>query len=259
MDIADTIPPSLPENLPEVDPASWREFQKQFCDFFQAQWQNVPQSLDELIEALKAMHLGHGIVLAVAGLFYLFIGWKLFKPLVMLNAAILGAVLGGAATVQLGVGEYWWVGALALGCVLGLVAWPMMKLFVALFGGALGAALGFSAFESVVGTLGRGDLLPYAWIGAVVGGLFLALLAMLLFQGAVMFATSLQGSGMFACGLLCMLFKAPNIEEPLTKALQTHPPALLLCVVGLSAAGLVVQIFAASRHRKRIVQIKAAA
>jgi hypothetical protein len=140
---------------------------------------------------------------------------------------------------------------IAGGCVLGLVAWPMMKLFVALFGGALGAALGFSGFEAVVSTMGRGELLPYAWVGAAVGALVLALLALLLFQGAVMFATSLQGSGMFVCGLLCLLFKAPSMEESLTEGLQAHRPALLLAVVGLSAAGLVVQIFAASRHKKR--------
>ncbi|MBN1554113.1 MAG: DUF4203 domain-containing protein [Phycisphaerae bacterium] len=259
MEITSPIPTSLPENLPKVDPASWEEFQKQFRDFFQAHWNNVPQNLDELLASLRDMHVGHGILLAVAGLFYLFVGWKLFKPLVMLNAAVVGAVLGASATVQLGFGEYWWVGALAGGCVLGLVAWPMMKLFVALFGGALGAALGFSAFESIVATIGRGDLLPYAWAGAAVGGVFLALLAVLLFQGAVMFATSLQGSGMFACGVLCLLLKSSRLNEPLTNALQTHPPALLMIVVGLSAAGLVVQILAAGRHRKRVVQVKSAA
>jgi hypothetical protein len=259
MDITSTNPADLVENLPEVDPASWREFQRQFCDFFQAQWQNVPQNLDELLAMLKGMHIGHGTLLAVAGLFYLFVGWKLFKPLVMLNAAILGAVLGASATVRLGVGEYWWVGMLAGGGVLGLVAWPMMKLFVALFSGALGAALGFSAFESIVATMGRGDLLPYAWVGAAVGALALALLAMLLFQGAVMFATSLQGAGMFVCGGLCLLFKIPSIEKPLTDTMQTHPPALFLTVVGLSAAGLVVQILAASRRRKRVVQGNSAA
>jgi hypothetical protein len=258
MDITGANPTDLVEHLPEVDPTSWREFQKQFCDFFQAQWQNVPQNLDELLATLKTMHIGYGILLTVAGLFYLFVGWRLFKPLIMLNAAILGAVLAGSATVRLGFGEYWWVGMIAGGCVLGLVAWPMMKLFVALFGGALGAALGFSAFESIVATAGRGDLAPYAWVGAAVGALVLALLAILLFQGAVMFATSLQGSGMFVCGGLCLLFKAPNIEEPLTEALRSHPPALLLVVVGLSAAGLVVQIFAAARRRKRVVQVKTA-
>ncbi|MBN1942613.1 MAG: DUF4203 domain-containing protein [Phycisphaerae bacterium] len=259
MDIISPIPTSLPANVPAVDPASWDEFQKQFCEFFQSHWRNVPQSLDELLASLTTMHVGHGILLAAAGLFYLFIGWKLFKPLVMLNAAILGAVLGASAAVQLGAGEYWWIGLLAGGIVLGLVAWPMMKLFVALFGGALGAALGFSAFESIVAALGRGNLLPYAWVGAAVGGLFLALLAVLLFQGAVMFATSLQGAGMFACGLLCLLFKVQNIAEPLRQTLRIHQPALLLSVVGLSAAGLVVQILAAGRHRKRAVRVKSVA
>lgn len=259
MNIANAIPTSLPTHLPQVDPASWEEFQKQFRDFFQSHWQNLPQSPEELFASLRAMHAGHGILLAVAGLFYLFIGWKLFQPLVMLNAAILGAVLGGSAAVQLGAGEYWWVGLLAGGGVLGLVAWPMMKLFVALFGGALGAAVGFSTYETLLGMAGRSDLLPYAWVGAVVGALFLAMLAVLLFQGAVMLATSLQGAGMFCCGLLCLLFKTPRAESSLTHFLKTHPPALLMSVIGLAAAGLVVQMFASRRHRRRVVSIPSAA
>lgn len=251
MDITITNPTDIVEHLPEADPSSWGEYQKQFCDFFQAHWDTVPQSLDELLSALKAMHAGHGILLMVAGLFYLFVGWKLFKPLVMINAAILGAVLAASATVRLGFGEYWWVGMIAGGCVLGVAAWPMMKLFVALFGGALGAALGFSTFQAAVAMMGRPELLPYAWVGAAVGALVLALLAILLFQGAVMFATSLQGSGMFVCGLLCLLFKSPGIEESLTETLRAHRPALLFTVVCLSAAGLLVQVLAAGRQQKQ--------
>ena len=120
MDITSTNPTDLVEHLTEVDPASWREFQKQLCDFFQAQWQNVPQNIDELITSLKAMHAGHGVLLAVAGLFYLFVGWKLFKPLVMLNAAILGAVLGflwfNCHPAQTFMGD---VGSLPLGAAMG--------------------------------------------------------------------------------------------------------------------------------------------
>ncbi len=247
MDVPDSIPTSLPTRLPTVDPAAWRRFQEQFLAVFQAHWDRLPTSLNELLAALTAMHFAHGLLLAAVGLVFLFTGWRFYKWLMTFNAAAFGAVFGGAMTVQFGFEPYWWIGALAGGGVLGILAWPLMKLFVALLGGAIGAGLGWTGFQYVAASLQHTDLLPYAWAGAILGAVLLAVLAFLIFRAAVMLATSLQGASLFVAGLLCLLFQAPTLRESLTEALQARPPALLLIVLGVSAAGLAVQIHASQR------------
>ena len=247
MDVIDKIPTSAPATFPEIDPEFWGQLR----DAFAAHWENLPHNLAELLEALQSMHALHGVLLALAGLLYLLIGWRIFKMLVMLNAAIIGAMLGGMATVELGHQEYWWIGVLLGAGVLGFLAWPLMKLFVALFGGAVGAGLGFTAFQQIVLSMGRPELLPYAWMGAAGGAIVLGLLAVLVFLGGVMIATALQGAAMLVGGLLALLFKFDSLRETLSDYLLARPAVLLLVVLGVCLGGLAVQIASSGRHRKQ--------
>ena len=254
MDVLDNIPTSMPvhPSLPRIDPEFW----EQLRDAVASHWENLPHNLLELLDTLQSMHVLHGILLALAGLLYLLIGWRIFKVLVILNAAIFGAMLGGMLTMELGQEGYWWIGVLLGACVLGLMAWPLMKLFVALFGGAIGAGIGFTLFQQIVLGMGRGELMLYAWAGAVAGAIVLGLLALMVFQAGVMIATALQGSAMLICGLLSLLFKFDSLRERLSDYLREHRPVLLLIIVGVGLAGLAVQVASAGRHKKQKNQEK---
>ena len=104
--------------------------------------------------------------------------------------------------------------------------------------------------------MGRGELLPYAWVAAVGGAIVLGLVAVLVFRTGVMIATALQGSAMIICGLISMLFKFDSISEGLYDKLSEHPPVLPLIIVGVGLAGMIGQFVAAERDKKRKKQEK---
>jgi hypothetical protein len=248
------LPTSLPTTRPEVDP----ETVERLRHLVQTHWEQRPHDLAELLGDLAALPLWHGALLVVVGLLYLLLGWRVFKLLIILNAAVFGAMVGGALMVQVGWADWWWVGMLTGGALLGILAWPMMKFFVILFGGAVGASLGFAAFEHVVVLLDKPDWVSYGWVGAAVGAVLLGFLAAMLFRFGVMLLTAMQGSAMLLAGGVALAFHAGDTGERVREFLLLNEPAALLAVLGVGLAGLVAQGAAFGRHERRKAEVDAA-
>jgi MFS family permease len=196
-----------------------------------SQWQLPSQG--EAMDALS--HLADtklGLVVALlllaCGLVYLVQGWKIFKILVVANAAVLGAMLG-ARVGGLMHGENMWLWAGSLGALLcATLSWPLMKYAVSVMGGLSGSLLGYGLWFYVGHLTGQQHILQYAWAGALIGLVTLGLLAFVVFRLVITIFTALQGSVMTVAGLVSLLMVNDSLATRLEPQLRNNQYLLLL-------------------------------
>jgi hypothetical protein len=200
-----------------------------------AGWMNFPAhwpGQTDLLMWFNDMGAAVALLLVLLGLVYLLFGFYLFKPLVLLNAAFVGAMVGVLLSGKTG-------GALPSGVLGGFVAaaatYPLMKWAVALMGGLFGAALGLSLWHTF-------GLEPgFAWTGGCMGVIACGLLCFIVFRGSVMAYTSLQGSVMVVFGVLSLAFRYQDFAPKLASSLQVKPFLLPMCIFIATILGLIYQ------------------
>jgi hypothetical protein len=200
-----------------------------------AGWLNFPSywpGQTDLLVWFHEMGSAVALLLVLLGLVYLLFGYHLFKPLVLLNAAFVGAMIGVFISGRTG-------GALPSGILGGFVAaaatYPLMKWAVALMGGLFGALLGFTLWRTF-------GLEPgFAWTGGCMGLIACGLLCFIVFRGSVMAYTSLQGSVMLVFGILSLAYKYQDFAPRLSQSLQVKPFLLPMAIFIATILGLIYQ------------------
>ncbi|HSV14263.1 MAG TPA: DUF4203 domain-containing protein [Tepidisphaeraceae bacterium] len=175
---------------------------------------------------------GVATLLIIGGIVYLLFGYYIFKALVTLNSAILGAYFGAVLGDKSGTA----VPAAIVGALLAAAAtWPVMKYAVAVMGGLFGALLGATIWRLC-------DLDPhFAWSGAMTGLVFFGLLSFLLFRQCIMTYTSLQGSVMLVFGILALIFKYDSIANTINHSFELKPFLLPLSIFIPTLLGFIYQ------------------
>ena len=212
--------------------------------------------LPKLLDQLTAMPIWQGIVLVLFGMLYLTTGIKWFKMLFALNAGVLGGIAGGVLAIRMGAPEQWMVGMLIGGIGLAVLAWPLIKTFVCIFGGLVGGVFGRIVFAQIATQAGHPEWMSYSWIGVVVGALLLAVCAIHLFKFGVMMITSLQGAIMVCAGLLCILLPLGGFGPSLRNHIETQPHLAFFALIGVTLVGLSIQLMHWTGIRKRAAQAK---
>lgn len=189
----------------------------------------------DFVEALANLGPFQAVGLALAGIVFLIYGFKCFKAFVLIDAALLGAMIGGYLgslgqranlPLLMGLG-----GAL----ILSVLAWFAMKYAVGVFAALAGGLLGFGLWYVVAAMLGNEGMLRHSWAGGLIGIVALGLLAFVSFRPTVMIFTSLQGAVMIVSGA-CSVLMANNVISSLQAELVGND--YLLCVlVAVPAAG----------------------
>lgn len=171
-------------------------------------------------------------VLLFFGIIYGAFGYALFKMAATLNIAALGVWLG------------WFVGkqidarlpAMVIGGVLfAALAWPAMRVAVALCSGIVGFAVGAALWRA----FGMAD--AYAAAGGAIGAVFLFMLSFSLFKLSVLAFTATQGAVMFLAGLLGLVLKYPDVDEPVSRWTEQQPALLPIVLLALSLIALLYQ------------------
>jgi hypothetical protein len=201
----------------------------------EAPWLTLPAHWPgqaDLLGWCEAMGPGLAALLILAGVVYLMFGWCLFKVLVMINAGLLGGMLGALIGQQADAAV---IGVVLAGFTLAAVAWPLMKHAVAIMGAGMGGVVGAAIW--CLGGLEPG----MAWAGAMTGVATLGLLTFVLFRGSVIMFMSLQGSVMLIFGLLGLVYKYPEVAPMLTRSLSGHPAVLPAAIFIPMLIGLVYQ------------------
>lgn len=209
-------------------------------------WQMPSQG--DYISHLATTGILQSAILLACGLVYLLYGWKVFKILVIVNAAIIGGFVGamlGAAHAQSGGGpaiQWAWVGGVGGAALLAVAAWPLMKYAVSLMGGLAGSLLGYGCWRYIAELAGSGaDVHRHAWAGALIGLVTLGLLAFIIFRLTVMIFTSFQGSLLTVSGILGVLMQFDSPKTYLVKALDGNILALPLLLIVPALIGLAFQ------------------
>jgi hypothetical protein len=198
------------------------------------------EAIDYLVE-LSASDFGvaMAMLLFACGLVYMLQGWKIFKILVIANAAVLGAVIGGHIGTFLRGQETWLYTGIAGALLLAVVAGPLMKYAVSLMGGLAGSFVGYGLWHYVADTVGAVEMPQYAWVGALIGLISLGLLAFVILQVVVTILTSIQGAMMAVSGVVALVMKYGPLRDSLEGPLRqnTHLLALLVgvpAVIGIA-------------------------
>jgi len=181
------------------------------------------------VDSLADVNLFVAMFIFACGLVYLLQGWKVFKILVIVNAAVLGGFLGVKVGSFLeGSNMPIFVG-IAGGALLAVLSWPLMKFAVSLMGGLAGSFLGYGLWNYVAEVAGKQQLADYGWVGALLGLITLGLLALVIFKAVIIIFTSLQGSLMTVSGIVAILMKFDPLKVQLETGLKNiHVLPLLI-------------------------------
>jgi hypothetical protein len=196
------------------------------------QFPNHLPAQGELLSWTQQMGPGLAALMVLMGVVYMLFGYNIFKGLVLLNAAVLGAFVGSAIGDHTG-GSL----PLAITCafIFAVITYPMMKWAVAIMGCLCGAVIGVSLWRTC-------DLDPrFAWAGAAMGVIFFCLLTFIIFRGCVMTYMSLQGAGMLIFGLLALIFKYDGMNTKINYCFAIKPFLLPMLVFIPTVLGIVFQ------------------
>jgi hypothetical protein len=233
-------PIALVPSLPAA--SSWSDFAGASQPLLDALSSTGRVPLDETAWAVIAS-LGYvqAALFIAVGLVYLLCGYKVFRVLVVVNAAVLGAWMGHwiGVTWQLG----WWP-PLAGAAVLAIAAWPLLRVAVCLTGGSAGALLG-------VLVAGSFTLDPtQTAVAALAGGLVLGLLSFVIFKLTVIGSTALLGSLMTVLGVTAVCAQFEELAKAVHQALHAYLWALPVMVIVPAIIGLVYQISRTGKENK---------
>lgn len=187
----------------------------------------------DLLTWAQATGPGEAALFILIGVIYLLFGINLYKVLVMLNAALLGAFIGAVVGDKMGQAAA--PGAIVGGFTAAAIAWPLMKYAVAIMGAGLGLLAGMSMWRA----LSLPPELHFA--GGLIGAVSFGLLSFVLFKGCIMMYTSLQGATMAVFGIMSLMLKYPTLSPEIQHALLIKPFILPLAIFIPTLAGLIYQ------------------
>lgn len=182
----------------------------------------------DLLSWCQNMGPATAMVLILAGVIYLTYGKGLYRWLVTLNAAVIGAYFGSYIA---GGGQGSMAGALLGGVLAGALAWPFTKYSVAITGGLFGVAVGATVWRLA-------DLDPhFAWAGGMTGMVFFGMLTFILADMSILVFMCGQGAAMLVFGILGMAYKYPDMARQIGQVLSARPMLLPIVIGGAAGAG----------------------
>jgi len=205
---------------------------------------------EEFIQFLGELGPVQAFVLVACGLVYMLSGWKVFKALILVNAAVLGALGGRQMGLLFGGQNMPIYGAIAGALLLAAISWPLMKFAVSLMGGLAGSFVGYAVWLHVAASMGRSGQ-EYAWAGALIGLIVMGLLAFVIFKATIMVLTSLQGAAMVVVGLLAMLLKYDPTHDEVIRSLTNHKALVHILILVPAIVGFVLQKTSAVQKAKK--------
>ena len=187
---------------------------------------------DELLAGLADLHIVWASVFVVVGVLCVLNGYKWHKRVIVVCAFLGGLGLGKLLSNQMGDSQVA-MGAIALLCA--VVAMPMLRFAVAIFGALTGAFIGANAWTAFSDS-------PDAHLaGAAMGFIALGLATFIMFRVVIVLFTSIGGGAMAILGGITLLLQVPAWEGIVRESLTSHERLVPLLVAAAALTGIVMQ------------------
>ena len=187
---------------------------------------------EELLTALSNLHVVWASIFVVVGALCILNGYKWHKKVVIVCAFLGGLGLGHMLSKQMGNSRIV-MGALGLLCA--IVAAPLLRFAVAIFGALTGAFIGANVWTAFSDT-------PEAHLaGAAMGGIALGLATFIMFRLVVVIFTSIGGAALAVFGGITLLLHVPAWSESVQTSLIANQLLLPLIVTVAAVTGFVFQ------------------
>ena len=188
---------------------------------------------EELLDQLMRMPLIAAAVVVVVGILCVFNGYRWHKWVVAILAFFAGLAIGHAMSAQMGRPA---VVAAAVGCLCAIIATPLLKISVAIFGGLTGAFIGVNAWS-----VAQPDAVDTHWAGAIIGFIVLAMASLILYRLVVVLFTSVGGAAMVVFGSITLLMHVPSWSNAIREGLMSTPMLIPLLLALAAVGGFVLQ------------------
>ncbi len=203
---------------------------------------------DTLVQDLQNLGAIWAVVFMIVGILCLFNGPKFYKVATV-------AVAGAIGTF----GGYWlgqhidapYIVAGALGLLFAVVAFPLMKYAVSVFGGLAGAFIGANLWAGISHAVNTAaskggnatTVMPEGsyWIGALIGLIVCGMLAFVVFKLSVELFTSVSGATLAVLGVLALLLSFEPWRESVSSGVTANKLVIPLLVFVPAIIGLILQ------------------
>ena len=189
---------------------------------------NMLHDPSALLSELEKLPIIAAAVIVTLGVLCVFNGYRWHKWVVALLALASGIGLGLILSQQMGRPM---IIAVAVGLLFAMVATPLLRISVMLFGGLTGAFIGSNVWTAVNETS-----VDHHWAGATIGFIVIAMLSLVLFRLVVVLFTSVGGSAMVICGGITLLMGVPTWNDAVRDSF-TSTPLLLPLLLALGGVG----------------------
>jgi hypothetical protein len=188
-----------------------------------------PSSLNDV---LSQVHIVWAFIFVVVGGLCVMNGYRWHKSLILVLAAILGVYAGTLLGDRIGGTN---VVAACAAVLFAVIAWPMMRYSVALFGGLAGAFAGANVWTACGFPAGQHQY------GAVIGLVLVGMLAFMAFRGVVILLTSIGGASMLVLGALAALMQIASWRGGMAEAMTANKLIVPIITASTAIVGAIYQ------------------
>lgn len=201
---------------------------------------NFP-SREQFVAAVESVTALQAAALVAIGVIYLLFGIKIFKTLVILNAAVLGGMIGATIGERTNGENMPLFMGLAGAVLAGAVAWPLMRWAVGVMGALAGGLVGYAVWAVVAHILGNDTVLGFSWAGGLLGMVVVGMLTFIAVPNAVMIFTAVQGAVMVVTGLSALVLTHSGMGDNYRPQLVENQYMLTLLIGVPAVVGYTLQ------------------
>jgi hypothetical protein len=188
---------------------------------------------DELLDSLAQIPFLLAAIVVTVGILCVFNGYRWHKWVIAVLAFLCGIGLGHVLSQQMGRSV---IVAGAVGCLCAIIATPLMRVSVFVFGGLTGAFIGANAWGVVNAVPEDGH-----WAGALIGFVVLAMASIIMFRLVIVLFTAVGGAAMAIFGAITLLMQVPNWEQAIRASLTQNELLIPLLMLVAAVSGFVLQ------------------
>lgn len=194
---------------------------------------NILYQPDELLDKLSELPFIGASVIVTVGVLCVFNGYRWHRWVVALLAFGCGLGLGYRLSEQF---EKSVIVAASVGCLCAIIATPLLRITVAVFGGMTGAFIGANTWTAI-------EAAPQDvhWAGAVIGFIIVAMASLVMFRLVVVLFTSVGGAAMVVLGGITLMLHVPSWETAVRDNLVNNQPVIPLLMLLAAVSGFVIQ------------------